>query len=156
MSSKGTVGTHHPNLPVITDVEEIVEVIWSAQIIVIPFLPQTDLLETLIKESVIVCHRQLQVQWQQGVVIIWTITMTILDVLTEIAIETTVTTEWENETTSTGAAAAVIEQIINLIIAEDTITIHKKVLARQITKQKMADPQEGILTTMIGIAFLML
>jgi hypothetical protein len=81
--------------------------------------------------------------------------MTILDVLTEIAIETTATTEWENETTSTGVAAAVIEQI-NLIIAEDTITIHKKVLARQITKLKMADPQEGILTTMTGIAFLML
>ena len=73
-----------------------------------PFLPQTDL-EIPIKESVIVYHQQLQVPWQQGVVIIRTITMIIVVVPTENAIETTDTTEWENETTNTGAAATVIE-----------------------------------------------
>ena len=73
-----------------------------------PFLPQTDL-ETPIKESVIVYHQQLQVLQQQGVVIIRTITMIMVVVLTENAIETTDTTEWENEITNTGAAATVIE-----------------------------------------------
>ena len=72
-----------------------------------PFLPQTDL-ETPIKESVIV-YQQLQVLQPQGAVIIRTITMIMVVVLTENAIETTDTTEWENEITNTGAAATVIE-----------------------------------------------
>jgi hypothetical protein len=104
---------------------------------------------TQIKDPMIVLRRQSPVQWQDEVVIIQTI-MKMLVVLTEIVIETMPNTEWEKGGRIT-EVTAVTDLIINLTIAEGTITAKTKALDPQNTKQRMEALRVYILMTMNGI-----